>query len=299
MQFLAAYIMKGRMQALMVTSSLALLSLLFPQLSIVSSAVIALVTLRLGAKEGSYILLGSALATAVLSMLIIGNFQFALVRALMVWLPVWIIAIVLRETKQLALTLEIAILLAIVFVLGFYLFQPDPALIWREMLEIMIKSLTQAQPDIPVAALNTSANNFAHFMTGAAAVGSVTGLILGLFLARWWQANLYNPGGFRDEYMALRGHSFLAVITLLILAIALLMSSELCWNILIVLALFYTFIGTAVTHSLITYSKHSRYLLPVFYLILFIIPQFMLMVAICGLGDTWLDLRNKLKPKGA
>jgi len=40
----------------------------------------------------------------------------------------------------------------------------------------------------------------AHFMSGVAAAGSVYGLLFGLFLARWWQAALYNPGGFRADY---------------------------------------------------------------------------------------------------
>ena len=98
MQFLAAFIMKGRMQAMLVASSLAFLSLLFLPVSIVSSATVALVTLRLGGKEGLYVLLSSCLAAALLSMLLLGDYQFALIRmALWMWVPVWVIAIVLRE----------------------------------------------------------------------------------------------------------------------------------------------------------------------------------------------------------
>ena len=54
MGFLASYIMRGRLQAMIVASTLALLSLIIPPVSVVSSATVALVTLRRGAVEGLY-----------------------------------------------------------------------------------------------------------------------------------------------------------------------------------------------------------------------------------------------------
>jgi hypothetical protein len=77
-QFLAAYIMKGRLQAMTVAAALALLSLAFPPVSIVSSASVALVTLRRGGKEGLYVLLCGCLAAAVLSVFLKIGYQFAL-----------------------------------------------------------------------------------------------------------------------------------------------------------------------------------------------------------------------------
>ena len=100
MNFLAAYIMRGRLQAMMVASSLALLSLMMPPVSIVSSASVALVTLRLGASEGLYVLLCSSVAAGVLGLVLLGNYQFALAYAAVLWFPVWLISIVLREGRH-------------------------------------------------------------------------------------------------------------------------------------------------------------------------------------------------------
>ena len=97
MNFLAAYIMRGRMQAMMVASSLALLSLILPPVSIVSSASVALVTLRRGANEGLFVLVCACLSAALLGFFLFGNFQFALLYGLVLWLPIWVISIVLRE----------------------------------------------------------------------------------------------------------------------------------------------------------------------------------------------------------
>jgi len=301
-QFLAAFIMKGRMQAMMVASTLALLSLPFPPVSIVSSASVALVTLRRGSLEGLYVLICACLAAALLSMFLLGGYQFALMYGLVLWVPVWLISIILREGRQLAVAIEIAVMVGIAGVLVFYLYQPEPAQIWRGVLTVMIQPMLEARPDVSVEMINQSADIFAHIMTGIIAAGTVSGLLLGLFLARWWQAALYNPGGFRQEYLALKGHAPLALLTLAILTVALLASgliAELCWNALVILFVLYTFIGTAVLHCSFAAMKGSRFMVPFLYATLLIIPHVMAAVALCGLTDTWLDLRNKLKPNGA
>jgi len=301
-QFLAAYIMKGRLQAMIVASTFALLSLPFPPVSIVSSASVALVTLRRGSKEGLYVLICACLAAGVLSTLLLGGYQFALLYGLVLWVPVWLIALVLREGRHLGVAIEIAILLGIAAVIGFYLYQTDVAQFWRQILEVMIQPMLAANPDVPIESLRQSADVFAHYMTGGIAAGTVYGLLFGLFLARWWQSVLYNPGGFRLEYLALRSHPKLAIASVLIIAVAFLASgmiAELCWNITILLFVLYTFMGAAVLHCTFASMKTARFMVPFLYATVLIIPHVMVLVALFGLLDTWLDLRNKLKPNGA
>ena len=302
MQFLAAFIMKGRLQAMIVASTFALLSLPFPPVSIVSSASVALVTLRKGSKEGLYVLICACLAAGVLSTLLLGGYQFALLYGMVLWVPVWLIALVLREGRHLAVAIEIAVLLGIAAVIGFYLYQTDVAQFWRQVLEVMIQQMLTANPDVPAESIQQSADIFAHYMTGGIAAGTVYGLLFGLFLARWWQSVLYNPGGFRLEYLALRSHPKLAIASVLIIAVAFLASgmiAELCWNITILLFVLYTFMGAAVLHCTFANMKTGRFMVPFLYATVLIIPHVMVLVALFGLLDTWLDLRNKLKPNGA
>ncbi len=303
MRFLAAYIMKGRLQAMTVAAALALLSLAFPPASIVSSASVALVTLRRGGKEGWYVLLCACLAAAVLSLILNIGYQFALLYGLVLWVPVWLISLVLREGRQLGVAVEMAVMLGVAAVLGFYGFQPQPAQLWGGVLEAMMQPVLDAKPeDVPVEQIKQSAQIFAHFMTGAIAAGSVYGLLFGLFLARWWQAALYNPGGFRTEFLQMKGHFTLAIATLIVLAVAALSSgvfAEISWNMLIVLFVLYTFIGTAVLHAAFAAMKGSRFMVPFLYLTLVMIPHVMVIVAIFGLTDNWLNLRNKISNKTA
>ena len=290
MNFLAAYIMRGRMQAMIVASSLALLSLIMPPVSVVSSATVALVTLRRGAFEGLYVLACSSVAAGLLGFLAIGNYQFALLYVMVLWLPVWLISIVLREGRHLSLAVEIAILIGVLGVIGFYLFTSEPAAMWKAVLSQMVPA------DAPVVDIQRTIDTLAHYMTGIVAAGSVFGLLFGLFLGRWWQANLYNPGGFKQEFLALDTKPRLSIGSVAVVAIALAspgMVSEIAWNVSILLFVLYTVTGTAVLHTVFAGKKLGRYMVPMLYITLFLIPHAMLLVALVGLSDPWLNLRNK------
>lgn len=288
----------------MVASILALLSLPFFPVSIVSSATVALVTLRRGALEGLYVLVGACLAVALLS-LFLGSYQFAVLYGLLLlllWIPVWLVAIVLREGKRLTFALEVGALLGVAGVLAVYLFHPEPAQIWRELLPAMAQLMQQAQPDFPVTLDKEATEVLAHLMTGNLAAGGVIALFFELFLARWWQALLYNPGGFRAEFLAVKGHAQLAIATTAMAAGYWLASgtvAEACRNMLSVLVVLYIFIGIAILHSVLAAMKGRDYLVPLFYVTLLIIQPIMGLVGLFGLIDTWLDLRNKFKPNGA
>ncbi|WP_341328709.1 DUF2232 domain-containing protein [Methylotuvimicrobium sp. KM2] len=296
MKFLAEYIMRGRMQAIMVASTLALISLIIPPVSIVSSATVALVTLRRGAHEGLWVLLFASAAAAALGLLVLGGYQFALLYGLVMWSPIWIISIVLREGRHLSLAVEIAILLGALGVLGFYLYQASPSEFWRPMLEQMIKPMLESSPDVPVDNIEQSVQSMAHYMTGVVAAGTIFSLLFGLFLGRWWQSMLYNPGGFRAEYLSLSTHPRLAIGSIIVIAVAWFGSgifSEVAWNITILLFVLYTFIGAAVLHLMLSRMSSGRFLVPMFYVTLLIIPHVMFPVAGIGLADAWLNLRNK------
>jgi len=289
--FLAEYIMRGRMQAMIVASSLAILSLIMPPVSIVSSASVALVTLRRGAVEGLVVLGCSTAIAGVLGFFLLGNYQFVLLYGMVLWVPVWLISIVLREGRYLSLAVEIAVLLGIFGVIGFYLFNTEPAAMWKTMLSQMMP------PNAPVEDVQRAFDMLSHYMTGIVAAASVFGLLFGLFLGRWWQALLYNPGGFRQEFLSLRTPPRLAIGSILVVIIASLSSgviSEISWNIAILLFVLYTFIGTSVLHTVFAAMKMGRYIVPMFYVTMFLIPHAMLPVAIVGLSDAWMNLRNKI-----
>jgi len=279
------------MQAMVVACTLVLVSLVMPPVSIVSSASVALVTLRRGAIEGLIVLACSTAAAGIFGFFLLGNYQFVLLYGMVLWVPVWLISIVLREGRYLSLAVEIAVLIGVMGVVGFYLYDAESATMWKNIPSQMVP------PNAPVEDVQHTVDVLSHYMTGIVAAAAVFGLLFGLFLGRWWQALLYNPGGFRQEFLSLNTHPRLAIGSILVIVVASLSSgviSEVSWNIAILLFVLYTFIGTAVLHTLFASMKMGRFIVPMFYVTLFLIPHAMLPVALVGLGDTWMNLRNKI-----
>ena len=285
------------MEAILVASSLALLSLVLPPVSIVSSAAVALVTLRRGGYEGLYILIASYVLAAILGLVIFGSFQFALLYGPLIWL----IAMILREVKELSIAVEITVLFGVAGIVVFFIFVNDPAAMWGSILTQMTQPvLENSDVDFPVEKIKQNIQFFSHFMTGGVAAGSVYGLLFGLFLARWWQSVLYNPGGFREEYLSLKVRPKLAIVSIVIAAIAWLMSgvlSEICWNITILFVVLYTIVGTAILHIVFSTMKTRFFMVPFLYLTLVFVPHMTIVVVIVGVIDTWLDLRSKFLNK--
>lgn len=275
---------------MLVASTLAMLSLMLAPLSVLSSGAVALVTLRKGAYEGLIILASSSLAAGILATLIQVSYQFILLYVLVLWLPIWLIAIVLREGRHISLAVEIAVFIGIVAVIGHYLFNADPAAMWKQVIPRMVP------PNAPVENVQQKIGLMAPYMTGIAAAGAVFSMLLGLFLGRWWQAMLYNPGGFRQEFLGLKVQPRLAVISIAIIVIAAVSSgvvSQIAWNTTILMFVLYTFIGTAVLHTVFSRMKIGQYAVPMFYITLFFIPHSLLPVALVGFSDTWLDIRKR------
>lgn len=289
MGFLATYIMRGRWQAATAVSVLAFLSLFMPPISIVSAAALALVTLRLGAYEGLTVF-GISLTGMTALGAMLGSVSFTALYGLVLWLPIWIVAILLRTGRRLSLAIESAVLLGGLSIIGFYLYNPQAAKMWQDILVQM------APANVSLDMMQPSVEAVAHYMTGIVVAGTVFGWIFALFLARWWQAELYNPGGFRAEYLDIATSSRLALGSIALAGLAALstgMIAEVTSNLSILAFVLYTFVGTAVAHNILSALKQSRYVIFGFYLTLFLIPHLLIPVALVGVCDAWWKLRDK------
>ncbi|QKT04708.1 hypothetical protein HUS23_13255 [Ectothiorhodospiraceae bacterium 2226] len=300
MQALASYIMRGRVPAALVTVGGALLAMLFMPLSApflwVSGAAVGLVALRHGAHEA---LLVTVIATAVAGAIawpLTGGPQLAIALALAVWLPVWLAALVLYQTVSLPSALQMAALVAALFVAAVHLLVPDPAAWWSEVLHNL-----QGQLGEDAAPLFEHADEAARLMTGMLAAVMLINIGASLLLARWWQARLYNPGGFREEFHGLRLGQPMALLGLGLIAVGALMPGWLgsfALDLLWVLGLLFLVQGVAVVHGLAgARGLHVGWLVGLYAVLLFTFPMGAVVLALLGVGDTWLNLRALVASK--
>lgn len=295
MRFLANAIMRGPMAAILVTSIAAMLGLLLPPLGYLSAAAVGLVTLRHGLIEAGKVVVGAVVATALLGAVLVDNAMVPLAFVLVLWLPLLVSAWSLRRSGDLARSLLLAGLFGVMVVFGFHVGVDDPAGWWRDILHRMLEQATAEHQNVLLPVLD----EMAGLMTGMVGAAVVLGVALSLFLARWWQALLYNPGGFRSEFHALRLGRLLSGVTVLLLALNWLQPAELAMltDLLPLVLLLQVLQGIAVVHGLVARSGANVGWLVAMYVLLLlpvVTTQTILSLAVAGVVDNWMDFRTRL-----
>lgn len=287
MRALASYIMRGRSQALLVTVIGAAAALLLPLLIIVSAAAVALVTLRQGSRDGLFLIVVGGALIAVSAWWGWGAPGVVLF-PLAIWLPVWLIAILLRETVSLSFALAAAGIVGAAAVLAVYTGMDDPAAWWQGWLDKMAQ---QMQAD--GGASRDLLGGAAARMTGMLATLMTVVLVSALLLARWWQAILYNPGGFRREFHGLRfGRRFaaLASVALVLAVFGSGLVGEAAENVMLVLISVYIVAGLGLAHWWVAARHLSKGWLGVAYVLSLFMPQ---VLALAGFIDSWANVRDR------
>jgi len=294
MIFLARFILKGPSQAALAAAALAILGLLLPPAAWLSGAVIGLVTLVNGHRAGLMLAAYATVGAAVFAGIIFSVPLVALYFVLLVWLPVWAIAVLLRQTVSLALSLQLLAVVSLAGIVVLYLLFPDFGEFWREPLDTMIQQLLDSNSGFSEAQLKLVEAQLIRILPGLFASSFMVGAMLSLFLARWWQAVLYNPGGFGREFRMLNLGKVSALVTLLIAASALLFASDTLNAMLLVVFVLYLNQGIAVLHAVFAGRQLNRVWLYLVYGLMFFIPQVVVLLAMAGLADTWIDFRRRL-----
>lgn len=293
---LAAYALNGLLPATLVVLGYAGLSLVLPIIGLFSSATVALIALRRGLGNSLQVLLAAGATLALLGLAITGSGVVALTYGALLWLPCWLLALILRETGALRSALEGGALLALIVVLGVYATVDEPAAMWVERLQSFFAQLSDRMPEDEIGRAQQISGWIAPYLTGMIAGGSAGSVFLSLFLARWWQACLFNPGGFGDEFTHLRYHRvahYAAVALAVIGSAAGGLTAELAWNLLLVLSVLFIVLGLAIVHRMLAAKTNRRFWLAGLYLLAMFVPQTLLPVALLGVSDIWIDWRNR------
>lgn len=306
MTWLASFVMRRPLNAVLVASVFAVLSIVIPPLSLFSGATLALVSLRLGLGVGVKVLVGAGITVAIFAALIdasrvsspVGE-VFSLMA--MAMLPLLLLlSWVLRETRSLSITVVASGVLAMVIVVFMYVVVGDTTVWWRAVFEeVYVLAQANGQP-ITSTELDALVAVVAKASHGAAGLIAFLGLTGSLLLARWWQSNLYNPGGYRAEFHNLRLDRRIGFVVLLVLGLMIVSSglwAQLAADLLIVLLAMYMLVGIALVHSVVAFKNAPRAILIALYLLLLFPPttsQVAILLASAGFADSWLDLRRRL-----
>jgi hypothetical protein len=289
---IAAYAMRGRVQAIQMALLFFLLATLMAPLAILGAAVVGLVALRQGGRSALEVGLVASLLTAVAFWLMLGDWSPGLT-SLLVWLPVLLLTLVLRYSISLGLTVQVAMFIGLAPLLLEAIYLPTGGGL-TEMLAPLRQALTQAaiMEDAQVAeVMDWLSRWFVAIMAG----GLFIQTCVGLFFARGWQAKLYNAGGFAKEFRELRFSRAMTYTATLVLVLILSLDGA-QWSWLRVLAVLLSMLfflqGLAVLHALLARNPAGQTWLVGVYALLFLAMPYMGMVlAATGYMDSWWNFR--------
>jgi hypothetical protein len=272
--------MRGRWQALVVTVAGAG-SLLFCW---ISAAVVALVILRKGVGAGAWLFLWALLPAGTLLYVFGDSGPLTLLAGTM------FLALVLRNTVSLPLAILASVAVGGISGLGLVAFGGEyldqVVVYFGEFLATLEQQLSQGGESVVLARPD------ARQIAGMLGAGTALTSVMCLLLARYWQAALYNPGGFGQEFKAL----YYPVTVSMALALAAIALASLgvqyrTWAMICLLPL--TFAGLALVHARAESRGQGRGWLTGFYVAWLFFDPVKLLVVFSAIADSWFNFRQR------
>ena len=273
--------MRGRAQA----CAVAFLGNLFP---LISPATVGLVSLRKGSQEGVVVLLWAALPLIASYFFDQGSSLLTFVSGLSLLMTL-ISANVLRVTGSWQWTILTSMLTAVVVMLATALLLSTDVDLLVDRLSTMFAEIAQQQSSQVEPFIASR-----PLVLGLGALMLAVNTILCLFVSRWWQAMLYNPGGFGEEFRQLRLDVRAAGLSIIAFTVALYLPTEYrFWAELMVLPLVLS--GLSLMHYGVNVAALGKAWLVFMYVGLVVSGPVIggLLVGL-GLADSLLNLRLRL-----
>ena len=276
--------MKSRSRAL----GAAVATAFVPFLSIISAAIIALIWLRMGRREGLFILFWAALP----------GFYYLFTQnspdILLSLMAAALLADILRSTQGWAQVLLAGTALGCLVAFSH---QWLPADIQDEFVRLLISqggvvdtSQLSGQDQQRLESL------LALLLNGVITTVQLLMVFVSLLLARWWQASLYNPGGFQAEFHWLGLPAWYSGLVICCLLAAML-GFEAIMAILPVLAAPLLLSGLALVHGIVAIKQYNTFWLGMLYvLLLFALPYLSVLLMLIAMADSLMNFRRRLAP---
>jgi hypothetical protein len=282
MRALAELVMRGRAQAI----GVAVAGILLPFFLWFGVAAVALVALRKGGSE-AFVVLGWGLLAALAVLLWQGDIgpTAALLAAVAG-------ALVLRWSSSWPLALLVIVALGFAAAIALNSFGSAYVDQLVALLNELLDRLRAQMPSPQVQALGALSTVQVSGWLGFWA--ALSGLVA-LLLARYWQAALYNPGGFSREFQQLRLPLPIVVGLLAVGLLVLLLGLEYrVW--LALVGLPFVVAGVALIHGLVALKGWARGPLVILYVTwFFMMGPITAALCLLALVDSWWDFRGRLQ----
>lgn len=270
------------------------LTMLVPFLPIISGAILVLLALQ---QELQKVLVTVALAGLVLVFVILVSGSsplLALIDVATFWLPILALARIMRATRSLTLTLQLAVIIVMAGMCAFFVLSGDPVAFWQELIAsnpvLQSLQLTTWQ-----TALEVSDKQFAGVMTTLFATGIWFSLVGVIMLGYWLFQQLPEKTGVFGRFCDL---NFGRVIALLLAVSSIAgFAFDIVWIESIAILIFAVFWlqGLAMVHWLHASGFLPAVVLVAAYALTMVLSQYLFpALAILGYTDAWFRFRHRV-----
>ncbi len=292
METLARWIMRGPVEATGVAVLAGALSWLLPPVIYLGSGALALLGMQLGARRALAVALAATGLLGVFGWVALGHPWGGLLTGLFALVPLALLGEVVRRSGTLTTGLQAATALALVVALLAWLLPQDPVAWWSEQLAALLTGLLPEAREQGLDPADLEAT--AAVMPGLIGALLLLGLFISMILGRWWQALLYNPGGFRQDFRSLRLGRGLVLVVAAAAALGL-AGVSVAANLALVGVAGMAFHGLAVLHAMVArLPQGALWLVPLYVLLVFALPYASIMLATVAALDTAMDLRGRV-----
>lgn len=288
------FLLRKRLHAGVVALLFALAPIVgIPLIGWLATIVVGLVTLRQGAAEGLIVLCWSAVPAVVMSF--VATDAYLLSQVITSGIVVWFLALMLNTRYSWSHLIEIMAWFAIAAILIAHGMSDNIYAFWTAKLNAIVAHYNQVYADDGFK-LSLSAKNtyyITHIATGFFVSMVLLNAVFNLLVARWWQARLFNPGGFQREFLGIR-LSYRLVITFAVLALLAVLKVEWVLDLFPVVMVAFFVGGFSVMNAWLLHLKHGRILMILFLVLLILRFMFVgVAVMIVAMVDSIVDVRKR------
>ena len=298
MQAIAAWLVARPQNAVLGLASSLALMLIMPLAQLISGAVLAFLVLYQGPNRT---MLQGLIAVAIVSAIALISGGLAgqvLAGALVTWTPVFLLAALLRKWRSVNLALQVAVIVAVVAMLAFFVLMPDAVAFWKSVLDAFSQIFSEAGLQEQADLLRTQQDQLAPRMTLIFAFTAwsmvVCMTLLGNALLQGLQDNTAQFGRFRDLNL---GRVLAIVMAVTSLAA---MASDAVWiqNVSFLMFSVFWLQGLAIAHWLYAEGRLPGFVLVLVYILLPVL-NFLVIVglAVAGYADAWFAFRRQAASK--
>ena len=305
---LARYTLKGPYHAGGVVGLLALLAVFIVPLAgqtpvtvlltlatnLCAVILVGLIILTQGPGPGLRVIAVSAVAASLVAWMVLKSPQAGVSMVVLQWLPVIILALILRATNSLAITVLAGVVvgLAIIGLQNVYWSDLEADWFARLVAREQVSELSQEG--------RQQLGQFVRLLMLLLASSLYLMYMMVIFAARWMQARLGDSGDFRREYCALTLGKPAALVATIVIPLGLWMQQAWLLSLAFLVIIAFMFQGIAVVHNKLGDKKQGFAMLVLFYVLLVFTWQITgVLTAITGIIDNWLGFRKSSRDPAA